>query len=1347
MSDIKKAIPVKKSAFQDFVRKYSLSKTLRFELRPLPETRPFLEEFVKSDTQRGKDYKELKQIIDEYHKDYITKSLSELSLLDIAKIRKLKQLSGKSKNLNKYEERKKIEKEMQKIQADLRKEITQAFKNQKELFGEKLIKKILPDWLDKKKPENFEGKKELAQKFSRFTTYLKGFHENRKNIYSSEEQATAISHRIINENLPKFFFNMNVYEKIQKDFPDLGEQIESLKSNLKKELDFLGIKSPKELFEIGFFSKCLSQEAIDSYNAIIGGKTTKEKHIQGINQKINLFRQQDQTEDKKTKKIRIMSQLYKQILSDSESHSFLPEAFESNQEFCAAIQNFWRQISEPPKPKGDSLLRSLENLFKSLSEDKNSMGEIYFSKNKLGDLSNKLFNDWRAAENALEDYSESPDADLKTKKEKESFLKQDFFSFQELHDALIPYKKEIAAGKGCDPVMDKIKEENTLLHYFKSLDFHLKSALEKTDRAEELPVKNLTVSSLITAFYDKAKPVLSNPPKENKKFNKEKIGQIKGFLDSVLELFHLIKPLYLEKDRKKLSDFEKDSDFYNKFEPLYEKLLPVISLYSKCRNYIASNKSRLKKIKINFEDNTLLNGWDLNKEADNLSVILRKKEHGKWAYYLGIMNKEKNRENRKLFDFHIQKDDSESKKQKKKKLKEKALAAENEEGYYEKMRYKQISDANKDIQTLLRINGKVCRKTKKLDDLRKDHLPSEIWKIKENESYSTGKENFSKGSLNKFIDYYKGMAKEYWESFNLSFKPSDEYANFKDFADHITSQGYKLSFDKIKEKYIEEKIKAGDLFLFRIYNKDFSKHSKSQPSLHTEYFRLLFEDANLKDTVFKLNGKAEIFYRKRSMEKKTVHVHPKNMPIKNKNPLNPKEKSEFDYDIIKNKRFTEDKFFFHVPITLNFKEKDMKMSYQFNQGALKFLKGNKNINIIGIDRGERHLAYYTVINQSGEILEQGSFNTISSEYKKKGAPAVKVKTDYHRLLEARETERDRSRKSWGKIENIKELKSGYLSHLVHQISRLMIKHNAIAVFEDLNKGFKRSRMKFEKQIYQKLEKALIDKLNYLVFKDEADYSGPGGFLNGYQLAAPFESFQKLRQQTGFVFYTPAYYTSKVCPLTGFANLVYPCYKNVKKSKEFFKAFESIYFDSKAGYFVFKYNDGKVNSRKKSESSASWEVCSHGEERYKYDVRNKKHIKVNVTEALKNLFEKYEIKYQEEKNMIESICRQDKKDFWSELIPLFKLTLQLRHVNPEAKTDAERDYILSPVADKSGRFFDSRKAAKSMPQNADANGAYHIALKGLKTLQDLDQQKTDKLKVKPISNKDWFDFIRKEKEPS
>ena len=46
----------------------------------------------------------------------------------------------------------------------------------------------------------------------------------------------------------------------------------------------------------------------------------------------------------------------------------------------------------------------------------------------------------------------------------------------------------------------------------------------------------------------------------------------------------------------------------------------------------------------------------------------------------------------------------------------------------------------------------------------------------------------------------------------------------------------------------------------------------------------------------------------------------------------------------------------------------------------------------------------------------------------------------------------------------------------------MVEYNAVLVLEDLNFRFKEKRMKFEKSVYQKFEKMLIDKLNFLVDK-------------------------------------------------------------------------------------------------------------------------------------------------------------------------------------------------------------------------------------------------------------------------
>ena len=68
--------------FSEFTRKYNLSKTLKFELKPVGETKQYLQDFIDSDTNRAKEYKELKKIIDEFHKDYIETTLSHKDILN-----------------------------------------------------------------------------------------------------------------------------------------------------------------------------------------------------------------------------------------------------------------------------------------------------------------------------------------------------------------------------------------------------------------------------------------------------------------------------------------------------------------------------------------------------------------------------------------------------------------------------------------------------------------------------------------------------------------------------------------------------------------------------------------------------------------------------------------------------------------------------------------------------------------------------------------------------------------------------------------------------------------------------------------------------------------------------------------------------------------------------------------------------------------------------------------------------------------------------------------------------------------------------------------------------------------
>ena len=131
---------------------------------------------------------------------------------------------------------------------------------------------------------------------------------------------------------------------------------------------------------------------------------------------------------------------------------------------------------------------------------------------------------------------------------------------------------------------------------------------------------------------------------------------------------------------------------------------------------------------------------------------------------------------------------------------------------------------------------------------------------------------------------------------------------------------------------------------------------------------MLFDERNLEDVVYKLNGEAEMFYRPASI-KYDKPTHPKNTPIKNKNTLNDKKASTFPYDLIKDKRYTKWQFSLHFPITMNFKAPDKAM---INDDVRNLLKSCNNNFIIGIDRGERNLLYVSVIDSNGAIIYQHS---------------------------------------------------------------------------------------------------------------------------------------------------------------------------------------------------------------------------------------------------------------------------------------------------------------------------------------------------------------------------------------
>jgi CRISPR-associated protein Cpf1 len=77
----------------------------------------------------------------------------------------------------------------------------------------------------------------------------------------------------------------------------------------------------------------------------------------------------------------------------------------------------------------------------------------------------------------------------------------------------------------------------------------------------------------------------------------------------------------------------------------------------------------------------------------------------------------------------------------------------------------------------------------------------------------------------------------------------------------------------------------------------------------------------------------------------------------------------------------------------------------------------------------------------------------------------------------------------------------------------------------------------------------------------------------------------------------------------------------------------------------------------------------------------------------------------------------------------------------SETNSEVDYLLSPVADTEGNFYDSRNCDDNLPKDADANGAYNIARKGLWAVMKIKASKPQENLKLGISNKEWLQFAQ------
>ena len=551
-----------------FINQYSLSKTLRFKLIPIGET---LENFkakclLEQDQERATLYEKVKEYIDEYHKYFIDSVFESSKGLDVCTYADLYYKSNKS-----AEEKKSLNNEAAKLRKAIADMLTK-HPDFKKLFDKAIIVELLPSFLKD------EAKLEEVAAFSLFSTYFYGFHQNRKNMYTDEEKSTGIAYRCINDNLPKYLDNAKSFVAIWDSLSD------EEKSAIVINFDGLIGCSVENMFAVDRFDSVISQKGITVYNNLVGGYTLEDgTKVKGLNEYINLYNQKHEKNERLPK----LKMLYKQILSDRETVSFIPEKFENDNSVLNAINEYWKSAKM-------TITQSIGELFYTTSQ-----GNGIYVKNgqAITDLSKKLLDSWHILKDRwTAEYDKNYTGKKKSnyEEEREKVWKSiSSFSISQLQEYV---------GK-----------EKSVLEFYKT-----------------------TVSEKVTAIveaYGEAKTLLASDYSQKTKrlaSNDSDIAIIKNFLDSIKSLEHFLAPLLGDGTEE-----NKDDVFYGEFCGYMDTISAIDRLYDKVRNHITQKPYSTDKIKLNFENPNFMYGWALGNEISNSVQLFRKNE----TYYLAVMEK------------------------------------------------------------------------------------------------------------------------------------------------------------------------------------------------------------------------------------------------------------------------------------------------------------------------------------------------------------------------------------------------------------------------------------------------------------------------------------------------------------------------------------------------------------------------------------------------------------------------------------------------------------------------------------------------------------------------------------
>ena len=1286
----------------NFTNLYSLSKTLRFELKPIGKTKETFKQWLEESNSADDDdnlfvkdkkikdaYLVIKPIMDKLHEQFIEKALLDgAKNIDFSEYFNAYQNKAVKDDMEK-ELRKRIGEAFQVAGKYYVQEISKAQKDGKEIKTKKdklfecLTDAKVLNYLIVNVKEFAEASglgenelKEHLEQFKGFWGYLGGYNTNRENYYATEkEQSTAVATRIVHENLPTFCSNALRFEKRKEEYLDIYRYLKDnnretkIKNTQGEEIEAEPIT--ETVFQIEHFNKCLAQSQIEEYNRIIGN----------YNYLINLYNQA-RREETGFKKIDEFETLYKQIGCGKKESMF--ETLQDDSDVKNLLQKAKDVGDVMFKGSGDVEINTLPAFIKFLQECDNWDG-LYMSSAAINKISNVYFTNWHSVKDRLKDAKAN--ACITYDKNREEPIK--------LRDAV-----ELS---GLFAVLDTERSE----HFFKE-------SLFKDDETNEYrgvldkalaPSKNLInllcfdIERNIKTFLQESDSIvaLEKFKDENHQEGEEDqtIKKIKDWFDAATDAMRIVRYFAVRKSKMKgnLPNVTMEQALSNL---LYNDDARWFKWYDLIRNYLTKkpqDDAKENKLKLNFGNPSLLDGWSDGQEKKKAATILKYDNE----LYLCIL------------------------------------------------KTKNVFDTSKEDNPIYQVAQSNASRLI-LRNLKFQTLAGKGFLGENNISYG----EMGKSNPTKAIQCLQKIIKErYVKKYPLLEKfVVNTYSDKSKFDAEITEtlkECYVCEFVPIDWRLVTEKQNNDELFLFKIHCKDYQPNTTGKKDLQTMYW----EDVLTDGSKHQLCAGAEIFMRepvpnespvkhrvgskmvnKRDKDGKTIpeqiyreiylYVNGKKKDISAVAQKYIDEQKaiikDVKHEIIKDKRFygEEPKYMFHCPIKLHFEAKDPKYAFpEVNAKITDMLQQTDNLQFIGIDRGEKHLVYSCIIDKDSKIVKCNHHDNING-------------TDYVQKLEAVADERIIAKKNWQAQNKIKDLKSGYISHVVHRLVEETIKDgekiapHAYLVLEDLNSEMKRGRQKIEKQVYQNLETALAKKLNFVVDKN-AKQGELGSVSKALQLTPPISNYQDIegKKQFGVMLYTRANYTSVTDPATGWRKTIY--IKNGKEEdikNQILEKFSDFGFDGKDYYFEYT----------EPHAGHTWRLYSgkNGESLPRFQNRKQlqqdKNIwvpeQINVVEILDQLFANFD-KEKSFKEQIEQGFELKKIDgrsetAWQSLRYALDLIQQIR--NSGEKNSKDDNFLYSPVRNEKGEHFDTTNHENNgdleLIVDADANGAYNIARKGL-----------------------------------